>query len=321
MRIYGLLEDLMGCGYHRVLAPLTAIPPGQAEVRVSHHIPDNPAEWDILQAQKFTMPVLMPWLRQIKKNGRPKFVMDLDDDLFRVPDHNAAHDFYTDSEINRNLKESIKRADALTVTTQYLAGIVAAINPSAPIGIFPNQVNQRHIQPLKWQRFSVGWAGGNSHLKDIQSMVPSLTKFMEKRNHRLTLIGQDYTNLFPGVRTRFYPWQSYDNYMRLLREKISVGLAPVDTDEFNLGKSDIKLVEYAASGVFPVYSLLPPYYDSLVRGIGVGPNSWETALNVLVEDEQKLNMMISQAYNSVKARTHERTWPERMKFYRKVVKL
>lgn len=324
MRIYGMLEDLMGCGYHRVKAPLDELRRQGHTVTVSHQPPRDLRDWDVLQIQKFTMPELMPMLWEIKKLGRPKIVHDLDDDLFNVPPDNPASRFYNDPTIRQNLKRSIQLADGLTVTNPYLLSVCRTYS-DAPAIVIPNYVNDWNLHRPKWSKFQMGWTGGFSHENDLKTIVESVNRFLETRpKQHVHIVGQDYSRFF--LRSRFSSWLPYDDYLKLLSKRISVGLAVVDDDPFNLGKSDIKLIEYAASGAVPVYSNLPPYVGTRVDGINVGDPfgrfpEWWAALEWLYEDEERLNQKIHAAWDSVRGMTHQNHWPERLAFYEEVTGL
>jgi len=43
---------------------------------------------------------------------------------------------------------------------------------------------------------------------------------------------------------------------------LDIGLCPMMLNDFNMGKSDVKAVEYAASGAVPVLQRMPPYTDT-----------------------------------------------------------
>ena len=67
-----------------------------------------------------------------------------------------------------------------------------------------------------------------------------------------------------------------------------IGLAPLRQNGFNVCKSDIKLLDYAAIGAAGVYSRVAPYASIAERGLGLvadaDPDAWAEALNQLIGD-------------------------------------
>ena len=209
----------MGCGYHRILAPISELGKHGHTVKVSHQPPADPAEWDILQVQKFTMPELMGWLHTVKRVGHPKIVVDMDDNLFGVQDDNPASKFYNNPMIKTNLKRALELADAVTVTTPKLREIALAFNDN--VQILPNFVPDHCVKPPNPSKFQLGWTGGFSHSSDLDSIADQVNRFLTRTGESITIIGQDYSDKF--VNAKWHHWEGYDAYINRRSEERRVG--------------------------------------------------------------------------------------------------
>lgn len=118
----------------------------------------------------------------------------------------------------------------------------------------------------------VGWMGSPSHIWDVDLAWPAL---MHARNVgcETWMVGYDPTNpdhavTSPRAKQKVAAWEKvgfkHEDWKLLdgrLRLPFDIGLAPLLTNEFTLGKSDIKAIEYAISGAAPVVWNMPVYSD------------------------------------------------------------
>lgn len=324
VKIYGLQEDLLGSGMHRVVFPLTALNQAGHFCQWSHHVPDRPHEFDILLTQRFVMPQLMPMWRALRKQSSPKLVMDLDDDYFNVPEYNNAYPFWHDETILKNFRETLSTAHLLTVATPYLAEVYSRYNDN--VVVLPNYIPDFVVRPLALnQKFQLGWSGGNSHSRDLDSIADAVNGFLvvEPTEH-INIVGQDYAHKFSNA--RWYRWENdYAQYIQRLRMRVSAGIAVTNRDEFSRGKSDIKLLEYAIAGALPIYSGLPPYdVEHRVPGLVVDPNApvttaWVNAFLWLYDNPSELNRLIGYAYEEAKRLVHSKNIHEREQAYERIL--
>ena len=111
----------------------------------------------------------------------------------------------------------------------------------------------------------VGWMGSPSHIWDVNLAWPALL-WASRAGARTFMVGYDPANpenkvtsekaratveQWEKVGYETVPWRQMDGTTRL-RLPFDIGLAPLVTNAFTLGKSDIKAIEYAISGAAPV---------------------------------------------------------------------
>lgn len=181
---------------------------------------------------------------------------------------------------HKDIKNIIAMSDIVTTTTDYLANKLRPIN-------FRVQVIPNHIED---KLFNVGerieeedntvrilYAGGNSHYRDFLMVKPILSELMKKYdNVKLVFMGEKYGcgRDIPLSRIEHIPFASdYNEYIvNLLTTPISFGICPLEDNEFNRCKSNIKMLEYGGCGI-------PSVMSEIVYGID-GKNIGLVADNV-----------------------------------------
>ena len=299
MRLYGLSADNGGCGFYRVQLPLAMLAANGHQVRGMTQPPGRipfprlllrSQPVDLCVGQRIVSPHLLPLWHRIGQHAR--LVLDLDDDLFHIPPDNArAYAIYIKRDVQANLREAIRAADLVTVSTEPLVRAVVdecGVDP-ARIVVLPNQAapSMLAVDRPRRDRVTVGWAGGTSHEPDIALVAPHLHRFLaEHPAVDLHVIGHDWREL-RGPTTRVTPWsRSIPDYWQSI--DFDIALAPLAHSIFAMGKSALKVIEYGALGIPCLASDEAPYRDTVVDGV-TGflirrPTDWDARLRELVND-------------------------------------
>lgn len=121
-------------------------------------------------------------------------------------------------------------------------------------------------------RLRVGWMGSASHLWDVDNAWAALM-FARQEGCETVMVGFNPAEPEHAVETkkslfkvrqwrkavdRFVPWVKMDGTSRLSLP-LDIGLSPLLYNDFTLGKSDVKNVEYAISGAAIVCQNHPVY--------------------------------------------------------------
>lgn len=295
----GWLADRDGVGYYRMRVPLDAL--GRRGHAVEY---DAGMQWrhglrpasHVLVGQRVSNAgSSAQWQRAA---GNVRRVFEVDDDLLHVdPTSAAAFAFYADPAVRRRLLENIRSADAVTVSTPYLAEVIRSeYGVEAPVHVVPNCLERKALElpPVDQAGpVAIGWAGSDTHRGDFEHVRGPLRRFFAAhRDVSMTFMGADYGRLVGSPAGRVLPWLPiWDGpaaYMRRLDWQI--GLAPLANTQFNRCKSALKALEYAARGIVVVASDVEPYRRFVQHGVTgflVGrDHEWREYLELLVRDEQ-----------------------------------
>ena len=331
-------EDGSACGYYRIRLPFDEMRkhgvdveyargggvPESARVVVGQRVGGVGHEHD--------------WLRVATK---ARLVYETDDDLWTIDPYNvraAAH--YTPSVLAAT-EHVMRMARLVTVSTAYLAETLGRFNRNTVV--LPNTIDAAMLdleRPSR-DRIVVGWAGGDSHHRDLADAAPHLRRFFARHPEvDLHTIGwgshrspadfpahlRPYVRANPlhtmGVEYRHTYWQAdpFDYYAGI---DFDIGIAPLVANDFNRSKSAIKAMEYGALGVPVVASDVGPYREYVRHGetgfLVRAPHEWGRYLHALVSDEAMRTEMGAAARREAAKWTIQDLWPAWAAAYRSLL--
>lgn len=232
-------------------------------------------------------------------------LLEIDDNVLSVPDYNEAFDaFDVGSEVRRRVISMMRSADALIVSTPYLADIYTEFNPH--IYVVPNCIDFKMWDKLKGKPkkgIRIGWAGGSGHEGDFAPVADSLKRVLDAhKDATLVLVnGPAKTGLpefFKGVERieHHATWVPVLKYPKMLKElDLQIMIAPVVDSAFNRGKSNLKWLEGSALGIPTVAMNVGHYAQTINSGVDGylcdEPDDFELALHVLINDKKKRKAM------------------------------
>jgi glycosyltransferase involved in cell wall biosynthesis len=173
-----------------------------------------------------------------------------------------------------------------------LAGVLRQFN--SKVVVLPNMLPREHWDVERTDNGDtvvVGWAGSVSRSWDLR-VVSTVMPYLLGRypNLEFHVSGPSNIEAFPEhERIRLLGPVSIEQYPTLLAP-FDIGLAPLDDNEFNRAKSDLKFLEYARLGIPCVASKLEPYIHSIVPGVNgflaKRERDWLKHLTALIEDAE-----------------------------------
>lgn len=217
-------------------------------------------------------------------------INDLDDWYWGLDPANDAflssHPKTNPRENRDHYKKVLASSTLVTVSTPYLADRIKSF-VHCPIVILENTVDIERFNPKKHTSSSipvVGWVGATSHRSsDLEIMKGIINPLLANNEIKFQHSGRYPTAPSVASKLGLHDDQvivldavDASKYPSLLT--MDVGIAPLRDTPFNHAKSDIKLLEYSASGIPWVGSSLSAY-DSLRKSWGIGrtaskPSQW-----------------------------------------------
>lgn len=238
------------------------------------------------------------------------------------------------------VKDQIKFADLVTVSTKALYDKYSKINPNTVI--IPNAIDWDWWPQVKKPtdgRIRLGLFGSNSHYRDWKTIIDPLKRILAEFP-QVTLCFNSWFRKYPKpdgtFETRllmpdffeeagfifpkedesgwdFHPqvecFQGVEiwEYPKWLADKgVDIGLAPLADTTFNKSKSNLKYLEYGAIHTPCVFQNAEPYADDIKHGfngmLAGKPNDWYVAIKRLIQDEKLRLGMGYAAHLDVKTR-------------------
>lgn len=190
------------------------------------------------------------FLAKLKELG--KFVwIDYDDNPFAVPFDHVEWKKYRRDEIRSSIKECLRMADCITVSTEALRdALLSEINCHGRIVVVPNAIDDtlypEPTAPNPEAFRTIVWRGGATHARDLQSVGPALAVLMKKgfqvvfmgtHPHCIEehLVTGQYSHI-PGVDPALF-------YQNLKQLNAAFHVIPLVDSAFNRSKSNIAYLE------------------------------------------------------------------------------
>ncbi|MFL5664668.1 MAG: glycosyltransferase [Ktedonobacteraceae bacterium] len=320
-----------GCTFARIVTPLHAL---QSTGKVTYkHVRNVPwsvaafwqilrdlSQWDVVWVARPRHYLVLPLIREARRVGKPVLI-DIDDWLLEQPDAYNARQWAGTRTSQETMRTALCAADAITTPTSAIAAHCADLGVQAHV--VPNAVNcqqfarrPRHAA----EPTTIAFCGTMAHRDDTSLIAPGLLQALQKAPGRVRVIamGCPIPELEGLAGYRHVAAVAATDYPRVLSDLgVDIGLAPLHDTPFNRAKSDIKYLEYSATGAATIASPLAPYEASVHEDRGMlvrdnTPDAWSAAIGRLVDDPPLQQRLARNAYEwvrgerSIEATAH--TW-------------
>lgn len=187
----------------------------------------------------------------------------------------------------------IRWADAVIAGNRRIADYVS--ERGKPVTLLPTVVDTEVFKPSEKASDTpiLGWIGSHSTFPFIKAILPILEELGRRYRFRLKIVGGTEEVRLPTVEVINAPW-------RLEREvedfrSLDIGLYPILADEWSVGKSGFKAIQYMAVGIPTVASAVGAVSEIIEDGV-TGflvrtPDEWYDRLRQLLDDAQLRSRM------------------------------
>jgi hypothetical protein len=217
---------------------------------------------------------------------------------------------------------------AVTVSTERLAALIGQWNPN--VQVFSNcmfELPARKQENALREGDSVNIFYGALNRKADWSVVmggiqQAALLLGVKLNFHVVHDREFFDALPQEVKKNFYETLQHSDYMKVLAQ-CHLALLPLNLNEFNLHKSDLKLVECASVGVVPIcspviYGEKPEHHQ--FAAYANTPNDWYLQIVRLTQDEGLRESMSAKARKYViGSRMHSQQTLQRKNFYAQLI--
>ena len=255
--------------------------------------------WDVSVFKLIMHETTTEMFRLTQQNGG-KVVVDIDDFHFGIHEENIAatktHPNLNPENNRMYYEMGIRQADTVVVSTQFLADFydrrcrdVQVVRNALDVERF-NRVEQPDVPTFGWVGATL-WRSGDIEL--LSEWLPDFVKDHKVPVHHAGHIPNDpkHFAIRAGLkRVSTQMMATIPDYPSLLTQ-FHVGLAPLTRNPFNEAKSNLKGLEYAASGI--PFIATPTEEYRLLHEAGVGrladtPDEWrDHAMELLDPDVRR----------------------------------
>ncbi|HEX6718389.1 MAG TPA: glycosyltransferase family 4 protein, partial [Pyrinomonadaceae bacterium] len=289
LSVYPFLDSrLHGSLYKRSHWPRTAAGLALASIRRVREL------WlarkaDVLFVQREAMmfgPPLVEWLA-INLDHCP-MVLDLDDATY------VSYKSPTYGRLGSMLKWFGKTNDLIRWSRLVICGnreIASYVEAKGrPAVIIPTVVDTTQFRPSEQQRQDepiIGWVGTHSTYPYVKTIFPVFERLAREHQFRLHLVGTGEDEIaIPGVQIDNLPWQLEREIPDF--QSLDIGVYPIVEDDWSVGKSCFKAIQYMAVGIPFVVSPVGVCQDIAVSNqthfIARTEDEWYTHLSRLLTD-------------------------------------
>lgn len=322
MKIKGVTRQWEGGGYYRMRQPIAEL--GKHGHETSCTMAKSDVEFDgedVIVGQVIGGDIAKSWWRGLSFNSR--LVYELDDDLFNIERINPMHSLYSDPEALDSMAFCMQMSDLVTCTTEVLAERMRKYNPN--VATMECRIDEQVLgfeRPQR-DRLVIGWAGGDSHMRDMGECVYGLRKVLDRNPQcEAHFIGADLRFLVKRP-VRYTEWVRNTIYYCKLID-FDIALIPLADTYFNQAKSHSKALEMAALGIPVIASDVEPYSKFVVDGVtGFLVRSewdWARKMRELINDEAMRTEMGAKAKELASQWTIQKGWQDWESAYQGILK-
>ena len=254
-----------------------------------------------------------------------RVLMEIDDSYRHIPEYGVYGGWQVELDrsgddnysFDAHCKLAKRVADGLVVSTEPLAELYSDLNDN--IFVCPNS-----IEPEDWLVsekpddgiLRIGWGASHSHITDAPLVRRALRWAAEQPNVEVWVFGIGDLYKFSGAVKRA-PWTDDLAAYRAAISKCDVQICPLNETPWSRYKSDLKALEGAMAGAWPIVSTATaykPWHDRTMTCTTA--KDWEQALRWVVRHRDEIPRLAQEAKDYVLA---ERTISKNIERWREAI--
>lgn len=308
---------------HRITWPGKALTRYFSVEDIQSTHPEHPARistTDILVINMIADAHLIELVKYRRKNNLTT-IYEISDDFESFPKNLPLHNFYARQSVQEAIRQLARACDGVQFSSPALQAKFGYLNNNSIV--LMNQCDR--IQPLPAHTnkpLVIGWSGSIGHYNDAAWLADLLAHWKLRKQVIISVMASPTIHqLFRshGLEITARPTGSMEDYLHYIRT-LDIGIAIIQDDDFNQGRSDGKFLEYISNGVVALCSRLGTYQHTVRHGEnGFLFRTDEELLSLLtrlVNDDELRHGLRNQGYHYASTeRTHQANVEIRAKFY------
>lgn len=242
--------------------------------------------FDAVYLHLWAVPFGPPWFEEVVARRGVPLIYDIDD-LIYLPRASRANAFITRFRKEDRIARIMKVARHVIVCTDYLRQFALRYNPT--VTRISSTINTAAYLPrrhsLKTRSVTIGWSGSHSTAPYLQLIAPALRRLSQQFDIRLLVVGEPRFRM-EGVRVEARLWRAERETTDLA--EMDIGVYPLPHEEWVLGKSGLKALQYMGMGIPVVASAIGAACEFIADGengfLASDLQAWEDRLARLIQD-------------------------------------
>jgi GT2 family glycosyltransferase len=299
-RVYAFPANDSGIGEYRVRAPLRALThaamiessllPNHSATLIPDIVEIERVKPDTLLLQNGTADYLIHAWQQYRKFNDVFMIYSQDDLVHMLPGKHPLQAKWP-KDVRRRLSKLMEHSDRLIVATEPLREAYSKY--ISDIKLVPNYLEKARwldLKPNKQIRNSrklrVGWAGGGQHHGDLEFIAPVIEATKDEVDW--VFMGMCLDQIRPYVK-EYHAGVAFDLYPQKLADlDLDLAIAPLEYNNFNMAKTNLRLLEYGILGWPVLCSDITPYQGAPVTLVGNNVKHWLKAIREKIHEPEAL---------------------------------
>lgn len=258
--------DFNACGHYRIMHPFKAM---EKELRLEGGLKFKDFHFtDVARIQPDVVVLQGGWgrtniltqIRRYKEITGAKVALEFDDYLPNIPTR-SIHRKELSQGLIKNMRRAIEAVDWLVVSTPKLAQEYASFHNDIRVaknGLLPEWWKGLESKRRTGKKMRVGWAGGSSHTGDLAEIKWVVKELQDE-------VEWVFMGMKPeGVDCEYHKGAPIDRYpAKLASLNLDLAVVPLEINQFNRCKSNLRLLELGACGVPIICTDIEPYQCDL----------------------------------------------------------
>ena len=220
--------------------------------------------FDAVYIHLWALPLGPPWFEELLARRGVPIIYDIDD-LIYLPRASQANAFMRRFRKEDRIARIMQVARHVIVCTEYLRQV--ALRHNSAVTTIPSTINTAIYYPRRHssatRAVTIGWSGSHSTAPYLRLIAPALTRLAQRFDIRLLVIGAPDFRL-DGIRVETRPWRTERETADLA--EMDIGVYPLPHEEWVLGKSGLKALQYMGMGIPVVASAIGAAMEFIVDG-------------------------------------------------------
>ncbi len=205
-------------------------------------------KYDIVYVHLWVSPLGPPIFEFILRKIHPKVIYDIDDFVFLGHSSNS-NQFFEFLKGKSKMIYLMKKANHVITCTPYLDEFVRKYNSNTTDISSTVDTEKRYLPKGNYSNndpIIIGWSGSHSTSKYLYLLKDVLKELANEVDYKLIILGDKDFHI-EGVNFEAKEWKESIEIETL--QKFDIGLYPLPFEDWVLGKSGLKAIQYMALGI------------------------------------------------------------------------